>query len=132
MPAPPRRDGPALAEDVGPVKKIFVGGLDGATRDEDLKEYFAKYGPIAEANVMMDQATQRSRNFGFVTFESTDSVAAVMKDQAAQHVINDKKVDIKRALPKGAQTGRDDRGGGRGGECTVAVAAVVTVGVSAQ
>ena len=115
MPAPPRRDGPAPAEEVGPVKKIFVGGLDGATRDEDLKEYFAKYGPVAEASVMMDQATQRSRNFGFVTFESTDSVAAVMKDQAAQHVINDKKVDIKRALPKGAQTGRDDRGGVRGG-----------------
>jgi RNA recognition motif-containing protein len=28
----------------------------------------------AEVQIMVDAATQRSRNFGFVTFESTDSV----------------------------------------------------------
>jgi len=48
---------------------------------------------------MIDPGTQRSRNFGFVTFESADSVKEVMKSQ--EHVIQDKKVEVKKAIPKG-------------------------------
>ena len=46
------------------MKKIFVGGLDGKTTDAEMREYFSKFGPVAEAQIMMDSATQRSRNFG--------------------------------------------------------------------
>ena len=68
------RRGGSAPEDDGPVKKVFVGGLSGESREEDVREYFAKFGALAEVQIMVDAATQRSRNFGFVTFESSDSV----------------------------------------------------------
>eukprot|EP00277_Geminigera_cryophila_P047580 CAMPEP_0173071612 /NCGR_PEP_ID=MMETSP1102-20130122/9333_1 /TAXON_ID=49646 /ORGANISM="Geminigera sp., Strain Caron Lab Isolate" /LENGTH=273 /DNA_ID=CAMNT_0013940139 /DNA_START=89 /DNA_END=907 /DNA_ORIENTATION=+ len=97
----------APAEDDTPVKKVFVGGLDANTGEDDLKEYFGKFGAVAEVQIMVDPNTQRSRNFGFVTFESADSVKDVVK--AGEHTIQDKKVEVKKAFPRG-QTNRDDRG----------------------
>lgn len=51
-------------------KKLFVGGLAWATKDEGLKNAFAPYGAIVEAKVICERDTGRSRGFGFVTFEN--------------------------------------------------------------
>ncbi len=53
-------------------KKLFVGGLAWATKDEGLKNAFAPYGAIVEAKVICERETGRSRGFGFVTFENED------------------------------------------------------------
>jgi hypothetical protein len=52
-----------------PDSKIFVGGLPYTTTAERLSEYFAKFGEIEEAVVIMDRATGRSRGYGFVRDE---------------------------------------------------------------
>ena len=49
------------------MDKIFVGGIPGDFRSQDLKDYFDKFGRIIEATVMYD-FEGRSRRFGFVTF----------------------------------------------------------------
>ena len=41
---------------------------------DELQEYFSKFGKISERQIMQDRETGRSRGFGFVTFESEDSV----------------------------------------------------------
>jgi RNA-binding protein Musashi len=41
--------------------KMFIGGLSWQTTPESLKEYFAKFGDIAEVMVMKDPTTRRSR-----------------------------------------------------------------------
>jgi RNA-binding protein Musashi len=46
---------------------------------------------------MYDKKTNRSRGFGFVTFEAEDGVKAVL---ARQHEIMGKWVEIKRAEPR--------------------------------
>lgn len=80
--------------------KVFVGGLSQDTSSEDLLEYFSKFGDVADANVMMDQATGRSRGFGFITFDSEDTVEDVVKQTT--HIIRDKEVECKKATPKRA------------------------------
>ena len=53
---------------------IYVSNLSFAVTDEDLKSYFAEYGEVTSAKVIMDKYTNRSRGFGFV--EMTDDTAA--------------------------------------------------------
>ncbi len=54
------------------AKKLFVGGLPYATRDEELKEFFAAAGTVASAQVIMDKFSGRSKGFGFVEMSSDE------------------------------------------------------------
>ncbi|CAN7006782.1 hypothetical protein IGI04_010317 [Brassica rapa subsp. trilocularis] len=93
------------------TKKIFVGGLPPALTSDEFRAYFETYGPVSDAVIMIDQATQRPRGFGFVSFDSEDSVDLVL--HKTFHDMNGKQVEVKRALPKDANPGI--AGGGRGG-----------------
>jgi RNA recognition motif-containing protein len=53
---------------------IYVSNLSFAVRDEDLKEFFAEYGEVSSAKVIMDKVSNRSRGFAFV--EMPDDTAA--------------------------------------------------------
>ncbi len=53
---------------------IYVSNLSFAVQDEDLKEFFAEYGEVSSAKVIMDKYTNRSKGFGFV--EMPDDAAA--------------------------------------------------------
>jgi RNA recognition motif-containing protein len=53
---------------------IYVSNLSFAVEDEDLREFFAEYGEVSSAKVIMDKYTNRSRGFGFV--EMPDDTAA--------------------------------------------------------
>jgi RNA recognition motif-containing protein len=59
---------------------IYVSNLSFTVQDEDLKEFFADYGEVSSAKVIMDKESNRSRGFGFV--EMSD-------DAAAQKAINE-------------------------------------------
>ena len=61
-------------------KKLFVGGLSRDTTDGSLLKAFALCGEIAEAKVITDRETGRSRGFGFVTFvRDEDAKTAISK-----------------------------------------------------
>ncbi len=53
---------------------IYVSNLSFAVQDEDLSSYFAEYGEVTSAKVIMDKYTNRSKGFGFV--EMSDDEAA--------------------------------------------------------
>jgi len=44
---------------------------------DELRNYFANYGPVAEAMVKKDPYTGHSRGFGFVKFKDPSSVDRV-------------------------------------------------------
>ncbi|EDO33389.1 predicted protein, partial [Nematostella vectensis] len=70
--------------------KIFVGGLAHSTSKQDLEDYFTAYGKVVSVNLMVDPQTQKMRGFGFVTFESKDSVTKAADEH--YHQINGKTV----------------------------------------
>merc|ERR1711971_192485 len=80
--------------------KMFIGGLSWQTTPEGLKEYFAKFGEIAEVMVMKDPTTRRSRGFGFVTFADVKGVDNVLAQ--GSHDLDGKKIDPKVAFPRRA------------------------------
>ena len=89
-------------------KKIFVGGLDPSVANgkrfvtlDDLRNFFSNFGDVREAVVLFDNNRGASRCFGFVTFDSKETVDLLVKDN--NYVIKGKPVDVKQALPKALQ-----------------------------
>ncbi|KAH9853287.1 hypothetical protein C2E23DRAFT_728758 [Lenzites betulinus] len=52
--------------------KLFIGGLPGSVTSESMRDYFAQFGKVVDATVMLDRETGRSKGFGFVSFENVD------------------------------------------------------------
>jgi len=80
------------------TKKVFVGGIQHGTSDDDLREYFGKFGAVTEVVIMIDKITTRCRGFGFITFDTEDSVDKCCDER--YHIINSKRVECKKAQPK--------------------------------
>ncbi|KAG2692427.1 hypothetical protein I3760_08G053800 [Carya illinoinensis] len=87
------------------TKKIFVGGLSASLTEEEFKNYFGKFGSVTDVVVMHDSTTHRPRGFGFITFDSAESVVNVMKNSF--HELNGRLVEVKRAVPKEVNNGSD-------------------------
>ncbi|KAI1710919.1 RNA recognition motif domain-containing protein [Ditylenchus destructor] len=71
--------------------RLFVGGLSKETSVETLREYFSRFGDIAECVIPRDEMNG-SRGFGYVTFKSQDVINNVLK--STPHCIDNKKVDV--------------------------------------
>nr|CAD7394938.1 unnamed protein product [Timema cristinae] len=76
-------------------RKLFVGGLSWETTDKELREHFIQYGEIESINVKTDPNTGRSRGFAFIVFTGAETIEKVLS--AGDHIINNKKVDPKKA-----------------------------------
>ena len=74
-------------------KKIFVGGLPTEVTEKEFADYFSTFGLVKDVVVMVDRATNRSRGFGFVTFETEEAVDAVLRNKCE---IMGKWVEVKR------------------------------------
>jgi RNA recognition motif-containing protein len=55
----------------GSYFRIYVGNLPRNVNSYRLRQFFSKYGKVAEARVMCHIKTKRSRGFGFVTLATT-------------------------------------------------------------
>ncbi len=81
------------------AKKLFIGNLPFTTTNESLGEFFAQYGEVASAAVVMDRATGRSKGFGFVEFDD-DAAADSAIAQDGQADLDGRKLTINEARPK--------------------------------
>jgi RNA-binding protein Musashi len=81
--------------------RVFVGGLPPEVDREELKYIFETFGTVAEAIVMMDVTTQRSRGFGFVTFDPVDGRNSAQRAIQAQPIpVHGRGVEVKLAMPR--------------------------------
>ncbi|KAI9900195.1 hypothetical protein N3K66_004457 [Trichothecium roseum] len=80
------------------TSKIFVGGVSQETTDQEFRDYFAQFGRVVDATLMMDKDTGRPRGFGFVTFESEAGVDACINVPLEIH---GKPIEVKKAQPRG-------------------------------
>ena len=63
--------------------------------DKDFRQYFEAFGTITDACIMLDHNTQRSRGFGFVTYDGPGPVDDIM--QRRDHSIKGKEVRTREA-----------------------------------
>ncbi|CAL8104287.1 unnamed protein product [Calicophoron daubneyi] len=78
-------------------RKLFVGGLSWETTENDLKEYFSRWGKVTQCIIKLDRFTGNSRGFGFVTMENEECVSKVLS--VSEHWLKNKKIDPKKAKP---------------------------------
>lgn len=84
------------------TKKIFVGGLPANLTRDEFKDFFEKFGGTTDVVIMFDNVTQRPRGFGFVTFETEESVENVLQNK--YYLLNGRNVEVKMAIPKTASS----------------------------
>lgn len=86
-------------EEQDKVGKIFVGGIDPLVNEKDFNDFFAQFGRIIDAQLMIDKDTGRSRGFGFITFDSPEAVDRVCVNKYL--TLKGKAMEVKRAEPRG-------------------------------
>ena len=82
------------------LRKIFLGGLNRATTDKDLMNHFQDFGTVLDC-VVICNSNKESKGFGFVTMATIDETdVAIHENGGGPHEINNKKVEVKRAIPR--------------------------------
>ncbi|HZI54100.1 MAG TPA: RNA-binding protein [Chitinophagaceae bacterium] len=82
---------------------IYVSNLSFAVQDEDLKEFFAEYGDVSSAKVIMDKYTNRSKGFGFVEMPD-DSAAQKAISELDGGMVEGRAIKVMVAKPKDERT----------------------------
>jgi hypothetical protein len=102
-----------MGEETSQAQTLFVGGLPQDATMEEVKAYFQQFGEV-DVDIKFDQQTGRSRGFGFLAYQDPASVQPCL-DNAANHQIRDKWVDVK-IYSKGGGKGGKGKGkdGGKG------------------
>ncbi|MBN2585508.1 RNA-binding protein [Patescibacteria group bacterium] len=95
-------------------KKLFVGGLNYATTDDNLRELFAGAGTVESATVIIDRMSGRSKGFGFVEM-ATEEEAQKAIDELNGKELDGRTISVNVARPKVDRPSFGGGGGGRGG-----------------
>ncbi|XP_072468907.1 protein boule-like isoform X7 [Notamacropus eugenii] len=59
--------------------RIFVGGIDFKTNENDLRKFFAQYGSVKEVKIVNDRAGV-SKGYGFITFETQEDAQKILQE----------------------------------------------------
>ncbi|NXO84449.1 BOLL protein, partial [Sitta europaea] len=82
--------------------RVFVGGIDFKTNENDLKEFFGQYGSVTEVKIIRDRAGVR-KGYGFVAFETQEEAQKILQD-ARKLKYKDKKLCVAPARKKQPQS----------------------------
>ena|SRR5688572_30630749 len=103
------------------AKRIYVGNLPWSYGSSDLEGLFKQYGDVAEAEVIMDRETGRSRGFGFVSMANDADMQPAIDGLNGQNcngrplVVNEARERAPKPGGGGGGRGGGGYGGGRGG-----------------
>ena len=90
--------------------KLYVGGLDYNTSDQDLEKMFAEKGKVSSTTIIKDKYSGQSKGFGFVEFETEEQAQAAI-DALNEQEFSGRKLTVNKA--KKMQPRKDNFGGGR-------------------
>jgi len=96
---------------------IYVSNLSFNVTDEDLNEYFAEYGEVSSAKVILDKFTQKSRGFAFVEMADDEAAKKAISELDGASV-DGRTINVSIAKPREERTGGNgggNRNGGGGG-----------------
>jgi len=87
---------------------IYVSNLSFNVQDEDLRAFFAEYGEVSSAKVILDKETRRSRGFGFVEMPNDDEAKKAIEELNGG-TVEGRAIYVTEARP------REERSNGGGG-----------------
>jgi len=88
---------------------IYVSNLSFNIQDEDLREFFAPYGEVTSAKIVMDKMTNKSRGFGFVEM-SDDEAAKKAIAELNDATVEGRNIKVMVAKPKEERPARSNGG----------------------
>ncbi|CAH8466676.1 unnamed protein product [Heterobilharzia americana] len=80
--------------------RIFVGGINSNTTEDELRTFFSTYGTIKDVKVINDKSRQSKGTYGFVTFENQETAESIIKSEAESLMFKDRKLNIGYAVRK--------------------------------
>ncbi len=96
------------------MKNIYVGNLDYATSEQDLRGLFEPYGQIENVSLAKDKFSGQSRGFGFVEMANdADADKAITELNGKQ--LGNRNLTVNEARPREARPPRSGGFGGGGG-----------------
>jgi RNA recognition motif-containing protein len=96
------------------TKKLYVGNLPYSTAENDLRALFEQVGEVAEATVITDRETGRSKGFGFVEMATEEAAQEAIR-RFNGYEINNRPLTVNEARPREERSGGGGYGGGRRG-----------------
>jgi len=78
--------------------RLAIRNLNYDTSDENLKEFYEKWGTVEDCKIMRNKETQKSRGFGFVRYVKSSMIDDAMSNRP--HEIDGRTVEPHRAAPK--------------------------------
>ncbi len=93
---------------------IYVSNLSFNVTDEDLNEYFAEYGEVSSAKVILDKFTQKSRGFAFVEMSDEEAAKKAIQELDGASV-DGRTINVSVAKPREERTGNTGGGNRSGG-----------------
>ncbi|CAF1312639.1 unnamed protein product [Rotaria sp. Silwood1] len=79
------------------IKKLYLGGIKEPLTEDDLKDYFSKYGNIINVTVTKDR-DGKYRGYGFIEFDDYDSVDKIILEK--NHIVSGHQIDVQKAQSK--------------------------------
>lgn len=89
------------------TKSLYVGNLPYSTTEDDLRDLFEPYGPVAEVRVI------QNKGFGFVDIPEENLAEAVEATNGKE--LGGRTLTVNEARPRPERGGRGGFGGGFGG-----------------
>jgi len=86
---------------------IFVGNLNYAVSEDDLKGIFEEFGELSSVKVIKDRFTSRSKGFGFVEMDNDEDAKKAI-EQLNGTEVEGRDIVVNESIKKE----RDNRGGG--------------------
>jgi cold-inducible RNA-binding protein len=96
--------------------KMYVGNLPFSAGEDELREAFGQFGPVAEVSLVMDRETGRPRGFAFVSMETKEGMEAAIRGLDGKD-FGGRNLTVNEARPREERPsfGGGGGGGGRGG-----------------
>ena len=89
-------------------KKLYVGNLSYNTTEDNLRNFFAGYGNVASAKIIVDRDTGNSKGFGFIEMGTDEEASAAIAGTNGTE-LDGRQLRVNEAMDKPR---RDHRSGG--------------------
>jgi len=83
------------------TNKLFIGNLPFSVNNDSLKDLFQSAGEVEAVHIIMDNATKRSKGYGFVTMLTEDEAQNAIK-MLDGNELDGRKINVNIARPKEA------------------------------